>query len=139
MKALLLVFPLLLLSGCALKPGQHLIERDVWEVDVPAFRLQRVEWRHVQGGEAYPRLARLCSVNRPGETINQAAERWMATGGIACAVRVVEGGQCVVTSLLSEEAAKRRPERSGETIYSHELRHCGIGMPTPGGWTHLRH
>jgi hypothetical protein len=138
MKTLLLLFLTLLLSSCALKPGQHLIERDVWEVDVPAFHFQRLEWRHIHGGDAYPRLARVCATNRPGETIDQAAERWMAAGRIACAMRIVEGGQCVVTSLMSEERAKTFPERSGESLYAHELRHCGVGMPAPGGWRHLR-
>jgi hypothetical protein len=134
-----LCLALLLAISCSiLKPGQHLIERDVWEVDVPAFHFQRLEWRHIHGSDAYPRLARLCSVNAPGETIEQAADRWMAAGHIACSVRIVEGGHCVVTSLLSEDRAKTFPERSGESLYNHELRHCGIGMPTPGGWRHLR-
>jgi hypothetical protein len=119
----------LLLSGCALQPGQYLIARDVWVQDMPDFRFQKMEWNHVTGPDAWERTARLCK-DKP--------EAFMAKGSIACAYRIKEPGLCLVYSIFSEERAKTMRDMSGEPLYTHELRHCGVGMPSPGGWNHLR-
>lgn len=94
-----------------------------WHRDMPNFQFQRLEWNHIQGPDARQLLDNLCAIG----------PRWK---GGACVIRVVEGGQCIVFSLYSQEHARTVDVSATETLESHELAHCGIGMPQPGGWAH---
>jgi hypothetical protein len=118
----------ILLSGCALQPGQYLIARDVWVRDMD-FEFKRLEWVHVTGPDAWERTARLCRDD---------PDDFMRKGSTTCAIRIKESGLLLVYSIFSEERAKTFQDMSGESVYVHELRHGGVGMPSPGGWNHLR-
>lgn len=100
-----------LLEGCATVG---------WHRDIPNFRVQRVEWNVVASRDL---LRAVCGQ----------APAWL---GAACAVRIIEGGQCVVFSVYSQELARTVDLSASETLEGHELKHCGIGMPESGGWAH---
>lgn len=103
----------LLLAGCAVVTPVEL----GWRQDMPGFQMQRIEWNHIEGDDARYRLRNLCG-------------RW-SPNLLACAIRIREGGQCVVFSVLTEEEAKRFYMASeGWSLWDHEVRgHCA-------GWTH---
>lgn len=91
-----------------------------WRQDMPQFQLKRVEWNVITGPNARERLKGLCGL-------------WYYP--LACAVRIVEGGQCIVFSTRTEEEAKRIALwNEGWSLWDHELAHCGHGVG--GGWTH---
>jgi hypothetical protein len=116
----------LALAGCA-NLGEQPTDLEVaslhWYRDAPTFRAARVEWNAVKGPDAMQRLVNLCAKD-PRDV------------GQACTFRIREGGQCVVFSLLDEDEAAIALTANGERLRTHELRHCGLGMPSPGGWDH---
>jgi hypothetical protein len=114
------------ISGCA-GFGEQPTDLELaglhWYRDAPAFRAAHVEWNAVKGPNAFQRLVNLCGKD-PRDV------------GQACTFRIREGGQCVVFSLLDEDEAAAALTVNGERLRTHELRHCGLGMPAPGGWNH---
>lgn len=119
-----LLLPILLLSGCAVLTSEHPTDVRVaglhWYVSAPDFRYQRTEWNVVKD---HTMLRAMCGKD------------WSWRGD-ACVVRINEGGQCVVFSLLTERQAKDHEVYGGDTVYQHERRHCGLGMPSAAGWSH---
>lgn len=116
------------LSGCASftwgeQPTDLKVARMHWYRDAPGFRMQDLEWKHVAGPDAVQRLANLCGKDS-------------RFAGRSCAYRVPQGGLCLVYSLFTQEQARLVRDASGESIETHELRHCGVNLPTHGGWTH---
>jgi hypothetical protein len=109
-----------LLPACAVTTPAEL----GWRMDMPNFRVQKIEWNHVDGRR---NLDALCGLG----------PLWR---GNACAVRIIEGGQCIVFSTLREDEAKRvRVWADGWSLWDHELAHCGVvnGKNIGGGWTHI--
>lgn len=116
-----------LAAGCAAlgrgeQPSDVVVARMHWYRDAPGFRMLDLDWKQVSGPEAPRRLANLCG--RDG------------FGARACAYRVPQEGLCLVYSTLSQEQARHARDASGESIETHELRHCGVNQPIHGGWTH---
>lgn len=104
---------LLLLSGCV--AFDH-----AWEVDMPDFQMQRVEW-HVL--ESPRHVANRCGIDTPRT---------------ACVIRIREGGQCIVYSIYTLERAQQIRGIDGLTVYDHEVGppqarygHCN-GLTHPG-------
>lgn len=89
-----------------------------WHKDLPDFRFQKLEWNVVEPKN----LRAVCGLP-------------LSWRGEACAVRIIEGGQCVVFSIHTQEQARFQISAT-ETLEQHELKHCGIGMPSHGGWSH---
>lgn len=105
----------LALAGCADFPHYG------WHQDMPQFHMQRLEWNHVTGSETRQRVANLCGLEKPRQS---------------CAIRILEGGQCVVFSIFSEDEARRVMLVDGMTARAHEIEgHCG--EKRGGGWTHF--
>lgn len=112
----LLTSACILLAGCAINPT------DGW-VREHDFTMQRLEWNHITGPDAYRRMSNLC-----GD----------APHLMGCAFRIKEGGQCVVFSIYSQEQAHFVKTRDGMSLSEHEGRHCGIfdGRNVSGAWGH---
>ena len=83
------------------------------------FRVQRIEWNVTDSVDMHNRCA-------------LTFEPWRK----ACVVRIVEGGQCIVYSTLTQEEAKRvYLPHEGWSLYQHEVEgHCGKG--TGKAWGH---
>jgi hypothetical protein len=107
--------PLLILmvamTGCAVTTPADL----GWTQDAPDFRMTKLEWNVVDGQQ---NLRHLCGLDN-------------AWKGQACAIRIREGGLCVVFSTFTEEEAKRvRIWTEGWSLWAHEVTgHCA-------GWGH---
>lgn len=135
------------LAGCSImgrgeQPTDFKIAGVHWYVDRPDFVMSEgararheIQWNVVpedpnvslwtRRADAMDRLRALCGYDDP---------RWSR---MACTFRIQERAQCVVFSLLTkEEAARYVLNVEGDDLYTHELRHCGIGMPVAAGWTH---
>lgn len=106
------------LEGCAAPPKPADLG---WRQDMPQFQLKRVEWNVIAEPNARERLGTLCG---------------LGYYPLACVVRIVEGGQCIVFSRYTEDQAKRIPIwEEGWSLWDHEVvGHCGKGVG--GGWTH---
>jgi hypothetical protein len=104
----------LLLTGCAATDGWYR------EFD---FTMQRLEWNHITGPNAYQRMVNLC-----GD----------APVLMGCAFRIKEGGQCVVFSIYSQEQARLVRTKAGVSLEADELGHCGVfdGVVTGSAWGH---
>jgi hypothetical protein len=105
----LLLILMVAMTGCAVTTPLEL----GWTHDAPDFRLQSVEWNVVA-----PHLLKpLCGMDN-------------AWKGQACAIRIREGGLCVVFSVLSEQQAKDYYlVYEGWSLWAHESAHCQ-------GWGH---
>lgn len=116
------------LPGCAMRGEQStdlVVSRLHWYRDMSNFRFQKSEWNVISGPNKYQRLANLCA---GGDN------QFMST---ACTVRIKEGGQCVTFSVYTREQARYDVlDGSGEPLETHELSHCGVNMPLPGGYRH---
>jgi hypothetical protein len=103
-----------LATGCADFPHYG------WQQDMPQFQMKRLEWNQITGPDARRRVANLCGLEKPRS---------------ACAIRIIEGGQCVVYSIYSEPEAAWKYGDDGMTVRQHEVEgHCG--EKRGGGWTH---
>ena len=116
------------LAGCSVmgwgeQPDDLVIARLHWYRDAPDFRMHELEWQQISGPDAPTRLANLCGKD------------WTSAGR-SCAFRVPAGGLCLVYSLLSQDEARHARDATGESVELHELRHCGVNLPSHGGWTH---
>lgn len=105
------------LGGCAAIPEDEWVG---WRVDLPAFRMARLQWVTVEGRE---RLANLCA--------SRATERWnvVRSSGGACAYRIEPDGTCLVYSIYSETQAHWIPGDRSHSLWQHEVNgHCGGGF-----------
>lgn len=101
----------LLLAGCAAFDVQ-------WRVDMPDYRMQKLEWHVLHSARA---VANRCGLDAPRP---------------ACSIRIREGGQCLVYSIYTQEQAKNVRALEGGSVYTHEVdEHCGGG--TKPGMTHV--
>lgn len=125
---LLLLLAALFLPACAIygeQPTDTVIAGLHWYRDLPAFQMKRLEWNQVTGPDALVRTTRLCGVD-PSRELKA-----------ACSIRIIEGGQCIVYSIYSEDEARIARDGSGEPLRKHEVdEHCGAGMSGGGGWNH---
>lgn len=135
------------LSGCAVlgrgeQPTDIRIGGLSWYIDRPEFVMSErargryeVRWNVVEQdrsvawwlrkADAMTRLRNLCGYDDP---------EW---DRLACTLRITERAQCVVYSILTPEQAELYTINHGQdSVYRHELRHCGIGMPVAAGWKH---
>lgn len=111
----------LLLTGCVTTPTEG------WHREFD-FNMQKLDWTHVYGPDAYNRLVNLCARDTPDPNP-------LLNG---CAFRIVGSQMCVVFSLYSQEQAPLVRMSDGTNHYEHELRHCGVfaGVNIGGAWGH---
>jgi hypothetical protein len=106
----LLLILMVAMTGCAVTTPADL----GWTQDAPDFRMTKLEWNVVDGQQ---NLRHLCGLGN-------------AWNGKACAIRIREGGLCVVFSVLSEQQAKDYYlVYEGWSLWAHESAHCQ-------GWGH---
>ena len=119
----LLLCALVALSGCAVlreQPTDAKIAGLHWFVSLPDFRVRERTWTVVNSKQM---LDVVCGTD------------W-SWNGKACVIRIIEGGQCLVFSTLTVDQAEAYITFGGDSLLTHEYRHCGDGMPSVGGWSH---